>query len=261
MTSPGDKECLGQDSSSIPQDADFAVLGMVSAALLHRLHNTFGILRPQLVRLRMYINAIDSDDKSSLDAIWGIVDAMERQIHSVDELIATVDVLKKPTAQPAPLDVNSLLYEVWEEFHTNRISKTVQVSLELPENVPPVRAERYLLAEVFRSILENSYEAVSEEDGRISIRSHCKQAGNGVQIEIEDNGTGIPPAILSKLFEHPLPSTGSSKGLGLWLAHLILARFGGQIEVKRTEIDHGTTIAVTIPAADTEKMFSGGDYE
>lgn len=261
MNPDSDEENQGRDISPIRANADFAALGMASAALLHRLHNTLGILTPQLTRLRKCINAVDSDDRSTLGAALDLIDVMERQIRSVDELITAIDVLKKPTEQPIPLDVNSLLYEVWEEFHISRISKRTRASFDFPENIPSVRADKHLLAEVFRSILENSLEAVSEENGQIGIRSDYEQAGNRVRIEIEDNGAGIPPSVRSKLFEHPLPSACSGKGLGLWLARLILARFGGQIQVKETEINHGTTIAVTLPAADTEVMPSGGDYE
>jgi len=110
-----------------------------------------------------------------------------------------------------------------------------------------VRADSHLLADVFRAVLENSIQATSRKTGHIDIRTQYVDADNAVQVEIADNGTGIPQLILADLFQRPIPSTGTNKGLGLWLAHLTLARLGGEIRVKHTEVGHGTTIAITLP--------------
>ncbi|MBC8492558.1 MAG: HAMP domain-containing histidine kinase [Chloroflexi bacterium] len=257
MNSASDRESQSQNLTLPQEDADFIALGMASAALLHRLHNTIGILTPQLRRLRKYIKSIDSGDRATLDAISDIADVMERQISSVNELMIAIDVLQRSTKLPAPLDVNSLLYEVWEELYTSQTLKTVRVSLNLPEDVPLVRADSHLLAEVFRSVFENALKAIDEETGHIGICSGYEHAGSVVQIEVKDNGTGIPQHILSRLFRSPIPSTESNKGLGLWLAHLILARFGGEISVKHTEVGHGTTIAITLPAVKITEIPNG----
>jgi signal transduction histidine kinase len=240
------------------EEADFIALGIAFAVLMHRLNNTIGALNPYLARLRGCLDRyVKSDDMAALDTVRDTIGVMERIVGDTYDLMTAVKVLGKPTEQPTPLDVNSLLYEVWEELSANHTSKTVQVSFDFPESIPPVRADSHLLAEVFRAVLENSLEAVDEESGRINIRSRYKPAGQVVQIEIEDNGVGIPESILSHLFQRPISSTDSNKGLGLWLARLVLARFGGSINVKHTEIDRGTVIAITLPAFQALKAPTG----
>ncbi len=250
MSPPNDRESqrpnppLPQESAhpnrSHGEEASLIALGMASAALLHQLSNLTGLLGVRVGRLKEYIN---SNDRAALD----LVTAIEKTISSLSELSAAVEVLREPSEPPMPLDVNSLLYEVWEELSASHTSKTVRVSFDFPEDVPPVRADSHLLAEVFRAVLENSIQATSKKPGHIDIHTQYVDADNTVRVEIADNGTGIPQLILADLFQGPIPSTGTNKGLGLWLAHLILARFGGEISVKHTEIGHGTTIAITLP--------------
>ena len=224
-------------------------LGMASAALLHRLHNTIGVLRPNLVRLRKRLDIyVNSNDKDDFDKAIEIIYVMDRVLRSTAALTDAVEMLRSSSDLPKPVDVNSLLYEVWEELSASCTSKTVRLSFDLPENVPLVRADSHLLTEVFRAVIENSLEAIDEETGRVEIRSRYKRANNVVQIEIEDNGTGIPQQILSRLFQGPITSTASNKGLGLWLTRLILAKFEGNIRVQHTKIGHGTTMAITLPA-------------
>lgn len=264
MNPPSYEESRKQSPSSLQQDThlnyldeeevDFVALGMASAVLLHRVSSLTGLLQFQVRRLK---ECISSSDMTALE----LVIDMEKAVNSLGKLSAAVEILKKPSEMPSPLDVNSLVYDVCEELLASHTSKEVQVSFDLPESVPPVRADSHLLAEVFRSVLENSLDAMDKETGRIDIRSLYKRTDDTVEIEIEDNGTGIPNSTLSQLFRRPIPSTDSSRGLGLWLARLMLIEFGGDIRVKHTEIGHGTTVAITLPAANTGDTRADRDHD
>lgn len=256
---PSDDEKSRKQNLSLPnaqpdrkEEADyFITLGMAFAALLHRFNNTTGILGPSLVRLRMHFDDYIHGNKAALITVTGTLDVMEKVVRGTGELVSAVNALMKPIEPPAPLDINSLLYEVWEESCAIHTGKKVQTSFDFPECIPPVYGDSNLLAEVFRTVFENSLEAMDKETGYVSIRSRYVDSNQVVEVEVEDNGRGITPAILAGLFERPIRSLELSKGLGLWLAHLILARFGGNIRVKSTEVGCGTIIAITLPIAQT----------
>ncbi|MCD6326583.1 HAMP domain-containing histidine kinase [bacterium] len=218
------------------------LLGVASSMLSHRISSAIAILGMRVSQLK---KCISYDDQSGLNLIM----EMKETLRDLDRLSRAIEVLKWD--EPSPLDVNSLLYDVWETISANYTSKALDVSFDFPEDVPSIRAYSSLLEEVFRTVLENSLEAIDKTDketGYISICSRHTCENDAVEIEIKDNGVGIPSEILLGLFQRPVPSSKLSKGIGLWLARLMLTRFGGEIGVQHTGVGQGTMMKITLPA-------------
>lgn len=235
---------------SYGDETDYLIaLGISSAALLHRLHNTLGVLGPALTRLRKHLDHYANNrEAATYSAIQEMIDAMEKNVRTSSDLINLLEGTLRAW-KLSLVDVNSVLYEVWEEISASKAACTVRRSFDLQADVPPVYADGGLIAEVFRTVIENSFRAVSGRDGQIAIRSRYELSTEVILVEIQDNGTGIPQHILTKLFHGPVTSSGMDNGLGLWLARLMLSRLGGGIWVKHTDVGLGTTIAITLPAA------------
>jgi two-component system NtrC family sensor kinase len=101
------------------------------------------------------------------------------------------------------------------------------------------------ISQVLTNIILNATHAVKDE-GVIQIR--CKPVEKMVQIEIEDNGSGIPPDVLDKIFD-PFFTTkeiGKGTGLGLSISHGIISSHHGKINV-RSEVGVGTTFTIHLP--------------
>ena len=222
---------------SYGDEADYLIaLGIGSAALLHRLHNTFGVMVPNLVRLRSRLDhCANNGGAATYSAIQEMIDVIERSVRTSSELIYSLERTLRDQ-QPSLLDVNSVLYEVWDEISASKATCAVRRSLDLQAGIPPVYADPGLIAEVFRTVIENSFRAVSVGDGQIAIRSLYEPGTDVIQVEVQDNGSGIPQHILTKLFRGPVTSSGVNNGLGLWLARLMLSRLGGEIWVKHTQV-------------------------
>jgi signal transduction histidine kinase len=218
------------------------LLGVASSMLSHRISSAIAILGMRVSQLK---KCISCDDQPALNLIM----EMKETLRGLDRLSRVIEVLKWD--EPSLLNVNSLLYDVWETISASYTSKDVDVRFDFPEDVPSIRAYRSLLEEVFRTVLENSLEAIDkmdQETGYISICSRHTRASDTVEIEIEDNGVGIPSDILPRLFQCPVRSSKLSKGIGLWLARLMLTRFGGEIGVQHTGVGQGTMMKITLPA-------------
>lgn len=100
------------------------------------------------------------------------------------------------------------------------------------EDVPPVPAYGGELNQVWTNLLDNAIAAVSDEGGRIQIQTCYDDATDRVQIDIIDNGPGIPAEIQSRIFD-PFFTTkeaGQGTGLGLDIVYrIVTARHGGTI--------------------------------
>lgn len=119
-------------------------------------------------------------------------------------------------------------------------------------SVPPITCSPAQVSQVLLALVTNALEAIDKPRGRLSIAT--RPAGPAsVAIDIADNGRGIPPEQLPRIFD-PRYATKDSRrdgGLGLSTAHTIVRRHGGRIDVK-SEPAVGTTFTVTLPVEPPE---------
>ena len=130
-------------------------------------------------------------------------------------------------------------------------SHGITIEKMLQENLPLISAVSTGLEEVVVNLLVNAMQAldsVKKADKQIVIRTCLDR---GVRLEIRDNGPGINPALVQKIFE-PFFSTksgGSNLGLGLAIANSIVTSYNGTIEAASDGFS-GTTIRIAFPTMD-----------
>jgi two-component system NtrC family sensor kinase len=112
-----------------------------------------------------------------------------------------------------------------------RFKGSIEVVRDYAE-LPEVRCFPGQLNQVFLNLLMNACDVLDEENGgTITIRT--RPISDGVQIEFEDSGPGIPAEVQTRLFD-PFFTTkevGKGTGLGLSLSHGIVERHGGRIQI------------------------------
>jgi len=106
------------------------------------------------------------------------------------------------------------------------------------------------------NLILNACEAINGRLGRVEVE--IRQAANGVEIRVADNGRGIPESIRDTLFE-PFTSFGKENGtgLGLTVVQKIVQDHGGDVAVENTS-DEGTIFVVTLPLASSAVTDAGG---
>ncbi len=126
-----------------------------------------------------------------------------------------------------------------------------ELTLEL--DVEPgvcVRGDPVLLRQVMISLLTNAYKN-TPPGGAVTLRAHSRGESD-VQIDVSDNGTGIPPEERERVFERFYRGSNSLDkegfGLGLSIAHRMVEVMGGEISVS-SELGKGSTFSVRLPVA------------
>ena len=124
----------------------------------------------------------------------------------------------------------------------------VHIRLEDADHWPKVLADTDQLLQVFLNLIQNAVQAI-QDGGEISIRVRpVGKQTQRIEIEIEDDGAGIAPEHLPHLFEPFYTTRPKGTGLGLFVAHGIVQRHGGSIEVVSAP-GQGTRFRILLPAA------------
>jgi two-component system NtrC family sensor kinase len=155
------------------------------------------------------------------------------------------------------VDCETLVGEAVSTFNKDYgTSGRVRVEVAVQNDTPRIQGDPALLHQLLRNLLQNAENAMPVRGGeiRISARSTVWQRGThrirAVRLEVQDNGSGIPEAHLSRIFD-PFFTTKDEKkgtGLGLSICHRIVEQHGGLIEVQST-VGRGTTFSIVLPAA------------
>lgn len=116
-------------------------------------------------------------------------------------------------------------------------------------DLPPVTGFRGELNQVFLNLIVNAAHAIAATDRRPgAIEIGTRHLGPWIEVRIADNGCGIPEAIRDKVFD-PFFTTkevGKGTGQGLHVAHQVIQRHGGTIEVDSVD-GGGTTFVLRVP--------------
>ena len=126
--------------------------------------------------------------------------------------------------------------------------KKVRVERNYEKGLPPVAADHEQLSQAFLNLLLNALDAV-EEDGEIIIGLRRRLDRSALDITIADNGRGIPPENLEKVFEPFFSTKPKGTGLGLAIAYRIVENHGGEITVNNRQ-GGGTIFSITLPLHD-----------
>ncbi|MEB3196672.1 MAG: ATP-binding protein [Candidatus Sericytochromatia bacterium] len=261
------------NSSSTAQDANHAAqserlrsLGQLVAGVIHELNNPLNIVNANLQILREYL-----DQQRELIALYQQtgVTSPEIEAHTIaidwpflsEDLPRTltsclegagrarslVDDLRRFSianqSEVGPVDLRRLITSTVRLVESSYRSR-VEFKLEC-DQLPPIQGITGHIQQVLMNLIVNAVQAIPEK-GTITLRSRATEAH--VTLEIQDNGTGIPPEVLPRIFE-PYFSTkgpGEGTGLGLCITKRIIEKHGGRLHVE-SSVGQGTSFQIVLP--------------
>jgi len=212
-------------------------------------------LRTPLSILRGYIETLLDNPKTSREELSRILGVMERHSKRLDLLAQDLLTLAQlesanPNLQLGNVDLPSFFGEVIRDWEKKLATKQLSVIVDVPPDMPTVRADRVRLEEALYNLLDNAVK-YSREHGE--IRLMARQRDEQIVLSVSDNGIGISKEDLPRIFERfyrvdKARSTESIRGTGLGLAIVkhVAQLHGGRVEGE-SEISKGTTIRVILP--------------
>ena len=152
------------------------------------------------------------------------------------------------------VDLGGVLGTIWSNFEQRATEKNLQLEISIPENLPPVLADRQKLSQVLINLIGNAVKFT--ENGEISITAFAREPD--VLINVSDTGIGIPQEMLDEIFNKFSQVKGKQgekiqgTGLGLTITRNLIRAMNGDIWVN-SESGKGSTFSFNLKAAHEEK--------
>jgi signal transduction histidine kinase len=156
----------------------------------------------------------------------------------------------KAEKQVLPLQVEDVLSRVASGMRIKATLKGIDLTLEVPDALPPVGAVEEHIAQLLSNLLDNAIK-YTDRGGKVTaiLREDCGY----VVGTVEDTGIGIPPQDMSRIFEEFFRAENAKRaepygsGLGLPLVKRVVELYGGQLQVE-SELGVGTKFTFILPA-------------
>jgi two-component system, NtrC family, sensor histidine kinase HydH len=217
-----------------------AAIGEVSAAVAHGIRNPLANIRAA-AQVALDCPGERGVVEQYLGAIMAEVDRLSHWLRSL------LDSIRPFQLRAAPTNLNILIEDALGLLDDAIRKSAVKVERELDPGVPTISADEVQLRQAFLGVFENAVEAMPPGGTlKVSTRSVSDDGRREVHVRIADNGPGIPPEHLARIFEPFYTTKRSGTGLGLAITRKVIEGHRGQVRVT-SEPGAGTTFEISLP--------------
>lgn len=221
-----------------------AAWGEVARRLAHEVRNPLTPIQLAAERLRRrFLGRLPDDEGELLDratrTIVSQVEALKTMVN------AFADFARAPPAALVPIALNALVAEVLDLYENDQRLALVR---DLAEGEPRVRGDPVRLRQALHNLVKNALEAAGSGRAtlRVATRATADAGGSWVELEVADNGPGLPPDFDERWFEPYTSSKPRGTGLGLAVVKKIIEEHGGRISAANLPAG-GATFVLRLP--------------
>ncbi len=221
-----------------------ATLGQVAGGVAHELRNPLNVVKTSVYYL---LNARNPTPEKTAEHFRRI----ERNVDLADGVITALSSFAKmPMLAVAHVSIESCIRETLE---INPLGDGIRMELNIPASLPRALADVDQLRIVFGNLIRNARDAMPG-GGKLAIIG--RDAGDHIEVDVTDSGTGISPNDLARIMEPLYSSKARGLGLGLAITRAILDKMQGGLGVI-SQPGEGSTFTVRLRPARSEQ---GSEY-
>lgn len=227
---------LSEAQEQLVRQERLAVLGQLAGSMGHELRNPLGVISNAIYFLKM-------SQPDASDQIKEYLTIIENEARTSDKIITDLlDFARIKSVDRKAVSVSELIHRTLDRFPA---PEQVDVILDIPLGLPLIFADPHHVVQILGNLTTNACQSLPSTGGSIEISAALHE--NMVAIAVLDNGSGIPPENIKKLFEPLFTTKTKGIGLGLAVSKKLAEANDGRIEV-RSEAGKGSTFTVWLPA-------------
>jgi signal transduction histidine kinase/CheY-like chemotaxis protein len=233
--------------SKLLQTEKLAALGQMVSGIAHELSNPLTSILGYAQRL-----AARQDFSGRTQEVRQILQEAERASAILRQLLLNA---RETLPERRSVSLNHVVLQAMDLQNFGLAAEKIAVELNLDPDLPAVHGDAGHLQQVLMNLVGNARQAIEQQGRGGIIRLRTRNVGQQrVHLEVEDNGPGIPQAILARIFD-PFFTTkpaGVGTGLGLAVVLSVVREHGGRVHVSSSP-EGGAIFQVELPAA-AERM-------
>lgn len=235
---------LRQAQDELIRKERLAALGQLTATVSHELRNPLGAIKPSLYIVSKLGNTGDPKFKVALERIQRNITRCD---HIIDELLDFTRITKLELMQT---DIEKFLGDILDE---QLFPENLRVERQFGLHSETVNIDSSRLRRVIINVIENAVHAMQEGERRAEpkLKVITRKRDSRIEICVIDNGCGIPPELLEKIFEPLFSTKGFGVGLGMAVVKQIMQQHKGGVDI-HSEPGKGTEVILWLPASTSE---------
>lgn len=222
-----------------------ASMGEMATGLAHEINQPLTAINQYLSAAAHQLNADEPDIASAQE----FIEKASRQTERTSDIIRSLRQFVRFTGgEKTRCALEPLIRETIDLSFLENERKRITIDLDIPATLPDVCVESVQIQQVLHNLLRNAFEATANVDAphiRISAKPHRE---THIQVCLEDNGSGIDPALRNDLFDRFVSGKSDGLGIGLAICRSIMTAHGGTIWAEDAA-PLGARLCFAIPAA------------
>lgn len=224
--------------SLVRYSAKLTALGRLTSGVAHEVKNPLNAMMIHLELLKEKVDVFPEKAQENVKVIESEIRRLDRVVQGFLKFIRPQELALDP------VDLNALLQDIIGLLEAEWKPRDVQFAFQPEAALPLIRADRELLHQACLNILLNSCQAMPS-GGTITVAT-TRWSRELVRVIVRDQGMGIPPEDLDKIFRLYYTTKPGGSGIGLSLAYRIVQQHDGSIDVA-SAVGRGTTMSVQLP--------------
>jgi len=235
-----------------------AELGQMAAGFAHEINNPLQIIRSEYALVDFILKEMkEKREITNEEALEELEDSIRQIIVQVERCSGITQAILKFGRHSEPqiedIELSGFIPEITETISNKASVNGISIKQIIDEKTPPVRADKGQLQQVLLNLFNNAIDAIVDrhgsQGGKLSVSAKPSDDA-WIDIAVQDNGPGISPENIDKIFS-PFFTTkapGKGTGLGLSVCYGIVENLGGKMTVS-SQPGRGTTFTIRLPAS------------
>ena len=226
--------------------ARLSTVGEMVAELAHELNQPLSAICSHAQACK---RLLQDDGRNRIDELSASLNQVSEQSDRAAGIIRRLRrFVTKTKPFQAVLDLNALIRDVAELMNIDARMAQTEVVFQFTEPLPPIVGDRIQIEQVFVNLMRNAFEALHEldhESPRLIIRTSLDGRGH-IVVDLQDNGVGIPPEMVDRVFDRFFTTKPDGMGMGLSISQSIIENHGGRLWVTQAS-SRGTIFHFSLP--------------
>jgi len=227
---------LDESKVASVRNEKLALAGLFAARVAHDIRNPLASIK---INAQLLESAVRGHQRNA-----AAIDAVLHDVGTVEAVIRDLIELARPgELRLVPVDVNVVLRTVMRQLDARLTHRRVAASLSLPDRLPLARLDTERFSQVMMNVIINAIDAMPN-GGSLTVATHAD--GAQLVIDVDDDGTGVDPALADRVFDPFVSSKPDGVGLGLVNAKAVVEGHGGRIQLSPRQ-PRGTRARIVLP--------------